>query len=267
MRFIFKQLIIIFFSLLSSSFFALGENTPFEELLFEEANNYYINKQYTDALSIYTKLLIADNNDHSLQYNIANTYAKLFLSDPSSTNLYLSKSIYHYLIAQQISPGDLGTEYNIKYLKQWTKDNIGEEESFSFNQLKLNLMSVKPWFYLLGSLFILLITILILISVVFNKKTKGIKPTAWTLALMATTCFLLVLGINQLKITPKGVISLAEVNIYSEPTPEENNISFKLHQGTEVYIKSKEKDWYEIFLPNGLSGWLLEKHCLAVELP
>ena len=264
---------IIFFSFLIGSFFALAKESPFENLLFEEANNYYKNKQYLEALSLYKKLLKVNNNNHSLLYNTANTYTKLFLSsrflsvEGSLTNSYLAKSIYHYLLVQQISPGDLDTDYNLQYLKQFTLDNIGEKDPFSPDQLKSKLISKKHWFYLMSSLFFLLSVVLISIAIVINKKNKGIKTIAWIFIAMTIVSFILVFGINELKPTPTGIVLLEEVSIHSEPIQEENNVSFKLHEGTEIYLRSENGDWYEIFLPNGLSGWMLKKHCLAVGLP
>ena len=249
-----------------------------EGVIFEEANNYYKNKQYEDALHLYKKLVIdGDGKNYSLYYNIGNVFAKLYLDNPASSNLYLAKSIYYYLLSQQIAPDDEDTQHNLDYLKSFLKDTLEKDDS-PLKWLKKKRFILLPWLYLITSFLLLIITLVVSFFVTRKLKQsssadksnmgrghKSFKRISGSLAGLTIIFFFFIVVIEGIESSPKAVIFSQKAWVYSSPSYE-GELSFQLHEGTQVHIKSQEDEWYQIVIDNGLSGWIERESCRVVEI-
>ena len=104
-----KTILYIFIFLLSTLTFAQNDK------LFEQANTFYNNGKYTEAIDSYEKIIESGQHSAELYYNIANAHYKLNNIAPS---------IYYYEKALQLAPNDSEIKNNIVFARNMTIDAI-----------------------------------------------------------------------------------------------------------------------------------------------
>src|SRR4029078_8919516 len=83
--------------------------------LFTKANDYYVNRDYNNALKTYQQALDQGNPSAEILFNMGNCYFKTG---------HLGQSILHYERAARISPDDEDILYNLKVANLKAVDKI-----------------------------------------------------------------------------------------------------------------------------------------------
>ncbi|MDR2801756.1 MAG: tetratricopeptide repeat protein, partial [Prevotellaceae bacterium] len=89
--------------------------------LWAQANTFYANGQYTDAVRVYTEIEAADNVSPALYFNMGNAYFK---------QNELANAILYYERALRLSPGDAAIAYNLEMARLRTLDRVDTVPEF-----------------------------------------------------------------------------------------------------------------------------------------
>ncbi len=220
--------------------------------LFENANRFYINKEYGKALNEYKKAeaILAKHGKHSfkLYYNLGCTYFRL--NDLANARYYFEK-------ARRIKPFDKDLNKNLKLLSTKLKDKEkkmadgfflkiykGLYQSVSLNTLTV----VSTAFFLLVFLFLGM-----LISNRYDKK-KLYYGLGLSIFLFLFS-FSLFYSRYKFTFQREGIVFAEEVDVFSEPNTS-STILFKLHKATKVKIEDELNGYAHVSLPDGLNGWV-----------
>lgn len=206
-----------------------------------KAKAFYENKEYEKALNGYQSLLHLNHNNHSLHYNIGNTYTKL--------NQF-GAGIIHYKMALQTKPRDKETKENLEFLRQNRLDKI-EAKDITFSTLYkslITLLSPMEWQY---TMLVLWFTTLITI----RFKLKPTYTLILSIATILISCLTLA-NYHHSFLRVHGVINEKKAAIKSGPATSLETLFF-LHDGAEFKVKKEVNNWVEIELKNGFSGWAL----------
>ena len=113
-----KTILYIFIFLLRTLTFAQTDK------LFEQANTFYNNGKYTEAIDSYEKIIESGQHSAELYYNIANAHYKLNNIAPT---------IYYYGNALQLAPNDSEIKNNIVFARNMTIDAIDKMPEVGFS--------------------------------------------------------------------------------------------------------------------------------------
>ena len=215
------------------------------------ADQAYKKEQYQQAIADYEELLKHGANAE-IYYNLGNAYYR--------TN-NLTRAILNYERAALLSPGDADVRFNLQLARSKTIDKIPpESEMFFFNWYRqvVNLMSVDGW--ATTALIALAIAIVCALSYLFAERLLMRKTGFFGAMIMIVVFVLSNIMAQQQKeklVNRTGaVITAPTVQIKSTPSKNGTDL-FNLHEGTRVdIIDGSMKDWKEIRIADGKSGWI-----------
>ncbi len=235
----------IIYILLSLSF-SLQSNDE----IFESANSYYSNGDYTSAINLYLQIVDAGYESQSLYYNLGNSHYKL-------NNI--ADSNYYFEMAKKLSPNDSDINLNLSFAQNMRVDKI---EKLPVSQLEgirvkiINLFSVNSW-RVLFLIFIWLLCISFFLYIYYSDPIK--KKLFFNISIVLILISSLVYWISYEKEIESsklyGIIYPKEIEVWSEPN-KLSELKFLLHEGTKVELINQAQDWTNIRLENGTTGWL-----------
>ena len=223
----------------------------FGNSLLDSAESAYDRQDYQKAILYYDSLLKLDPNNSDLQFNIGNAYFK---------NREIPKSILHYERALKIDPKHDDAIYNLRLANEKTVDKIEAiPDLFIYRWWRsiYNLYTADEWARISVALLILC---LIGFTIFLFMKEVQIRKIGFYGGLfnLVFALFCILLATNQhsyMKSTSHAIIMSPTVNVISSPSAGSSQL-FVLHEGTKVSVKSADKNWVQIALPNGNEGWV-----------
>ncbi|MDR3133568.1 MAG: tetratricopeptide repeat protein [Prevotellaceae bacterium] len=237
-----------------------GRAAATADSLWAQANTFYANGQYRDAIRVYTEIEAADNVSPALYFNMGNAFFK---------HNELASAILYYERALRLSPGDAAIAYNLEMAQLRTLDRVDAvPEFFLFTWIR-NLRqwaSADAWAIL--SLFLVAATLLCLSGFFFIRSVRLRKLSFFT----AAACLLLAAGnilfanAQHAGITDRSeaIIFPAVVTVKSAPDNTGKDL-FLLHEGAKVIIIDELSNWQNIRLPDGKEGWIEAGHAVRME--
>ena len=246
------HLLILFISLSMLILFASARADEIQ--LFNQANDYYSEGNYGQAIEKYQALITEGYQDPPLFYNLGNAYFKIG---------ELGRAILFYEKAKKILPRNEDILKNLQYVNSLTTDKIqGEISGF------LSKLCAKIVFFLtineLTIIFTVIYLFLISTGIIYLFKKKEtlrkilFQILAFSIVFFTITAMVSFYRIYHLKSTHRGVIVSDQVEIKSGP---ENSLAtlFSLHEGATFKIQQKRGDWFQITLKNEWIGWVHSK--------
>lgn len=222
--------------------------------LFELGNKAYNEGAYQDAVKHYQQIL--NNGEHSaeLYYNLGNTYYKLNEIAPS---------IYFYEKALLLNPSDSDIKNNLVYAKNMTLDAIAilpETGLTKIYKSATSYFSFEEWAYA-SVVFMSLFVLCYLLYYFLRYATH--KRIAFVAGLLCLIIALITIGIaySKYKIFSSdqpAIVFDKEVIIKSEPNTTSAE-TFRLHEGTKVFILDQLGEWKKIKIADGKTGWLIDQ--------
>jgi len=239
-----KKLIFILITQLGFS------QTP--SILFENANNSYVNGSYQEAITIYNKIINDGFESPELYYNLGNCYYKL--NKVAESNFYFEKALI-------LSPKDSQILNNLSFARNLTIDSI---ENLPQTQIQNNIdfitsiFSDLVWAYL--SIGLMLLFFIMSIAYLFSLKPSA-KRLYFSLSIVSLFFSFIFSGIllsnnDKKEKRSDGIIFSKELSVFSEPNID--NEIFILHEGTKVELLDGLIGWQKIRLSNGAEGWVVE---------
>ena len=213
--------------------------------MFFGANQVYKEGKYQEALEKYLSLEKLGIKSGHLYYNIGNTCFRL-----KSTG----KAVLYYERARILLPRDEDLDYNLKFVRNMTKDVIEKgDDIISIVFFWLDSMTLSEVF----SIFII-INIAFWVSLIIRLFIK--EEWAFYYLIIALVLWI-VAGASLGKkwhdfyADNRTVILAEETDVLSGPDGGDT-VLFKLHEGTEVSFEREEAGWYLIRLPDSKRGWI-----------
>ena len=224
-----------------TSFLSASTGTISE--LFSEANGYYDNQQYAQAIAAYEAIFSGYNtNDAGIYYNLGNSYYR--------TNR-IGKAILNYERALRVDPRNEDIKFNLSYVKSLVNDSVEKNAILAvFNLLTVKELTMATMIFCWA----LCIGLVLIILGKIPEKPGGII----NLSLIGIFIFLLVWSVLKIRYEsrPAGVVITVPCEARNGPG-NEYTVGFSLAEGKKVIILGEENSWYAIGLPNEkLKGWI-----------
>lgn len=217
----------------------------------KQAEEYYRNAQFDEAIKIYEQLINDGYEGTSLYFNLANSYYRIGK---------LGYGILNYERALKLSPSDEDVKHNLAFANLSTVDRIQPLPSFflfEWWESLLASMTVNGWTYLA---YLFFITLIIFISFYFFAKTIFQQKLILFSGLGMLTVFLIILSLLIVKINREenvigGVVIEQSVTVKTSPD-EKGTDAFVIHEGLKVNLEDRIDNWLKIKLADGKVGWV-----------
>jgi hypothetical protein len=251
----------LLFFLLLSPFGGWGASaSAAADSLWVQANTFYANGQYTDAIRVYAEIEATDNVSPALYFNMGNACFK---------QNELANAILYYERALRLSPADAAIAYNLEMAQLRTLDRVDAvPEFFLFTWVRnlRRLAGADTWAML--SLCLVAATLLCLSGFFFIRSVRLRKLSFFA----AVACVLLMAGSitfaafqrADLADRSEAIVFPAVVTVKSAPDNTGKDL-FILHEGAKVTIIDELAGWQNIRLRDGKEGWIEAGNTVRIE--
>lgn len=241
--------IFLFLITLFTTHYLFAENTTFVQ-----ANKYYNEGKYDNAISIYNQLLEGKKHAPELYFNLGNCYYK---------KGKLGSAILNYERAKILAPTDKEILDNLIFANAQIADKIEQKpQYFIVKWLRELIQSAtsNQWAYLTcGVWFIFFILLFLFVHYRSITMRKVLFP------LLIFTFFTSIFSgyathsqYKKMKYNNQAIVFSSSTTVQS--TPSFNGTAlFVLHEGAKVKILEKVGTWYNIQLADEREGWIAEK--------
>ncbi len=220
--------------------------------LFSEANTFYNNGKYFEAIKKYEDVL--NNGQHSAEiyFNLGNAHYKLNNIAPS---------IYYYEKALQLSPNDEEIQNNIVFARNMTIDAIDTVPEIGLSKFVrkgINTFSSDVWAIIAVTLMILFVILFLMYYFTHLTNKKRITFIA-SLASIFFACLSLAFAFQKQAMDNKdkpAIVFAQESQVRTDPNLSGEE-SFRLHEGTKVQVLDTISNWKQIQLTDGKTGWMM----------
>ena len=222
--------------------------------LWSEANQAYIDKDYTKALELYNAICKEGLLSSKLYYNMGNAYYK---------NGEIGKAILFYKRAHKLAPADEDIRYNLDIAEAQTKDNIEKVPDFFLKRWSRSIAAImdsNSWTYLSIAAFVLMLTSVLVFLLAQSIKARKSSFAVALLSLVIAVISLIYASSQRSYMLShdKAVIMSESVSIKNEPNKSSTD-QFVLHEGTTVHVTESLGQWCNITTADGNKGWIEQK--------
>jgi len=208
----------------------------------KQARDHYLNKNYSDASTLYQELVVRTPHNFSYLYNYASSLYRL--EDPVQAKLY-------YLKALKVRPNDSDTKFNISLINKQVID-----QQFLFQGHWVHVAGVSVYSILIamiiGSAFVLMGVIAI------RRRQHAEVAKRFSVIFLFIWLMLVGVSVSAWVLTPSyGVVMSEKVQVFSGPSKTQIPL-FYAHEGAEFKVIETTEFWVNVQFPNGLKGWLLK---------
>lgn len=219
--------------------------------LFEEANTYYNDGKYAEAIDNYQAVLESGQHSADLYFNLANANYKLNNIAPS---------IFYYEKALQLEPNDKDIINNMAFAQNMTIDAIDVIPDAGLSKLlntTTHKMSFDTWAIVSVS-FVFCFVILFLIYYFSYSTIRKRLTFIGSLAALTLVCVTLAFAFHKYNLDKRdnpAIIFVQESKVKSTPNTKSEE-AFRLHEGTKVQVIETYNNWQKIKLTDGKTGWV-----------
>lgn len=220
--------------------------------IYNRGNEAYEKGDYSKAEKYYLEAIQAGANNARVHYNLGNTYMRL--DKPK-----LGLAIASYRRALSFAPRDTDVRYNLDVARakvavkppRADEGLLSKTWKWAMGRIRLSEAGFAAGFSFLAVCISFAAGISLSNGFARKLSVTIIFPGIIVLILSGAGYYHAHGASKQVE----GVIISDELSARSGPG-EENNEAFKLSEGVEVKVKERRRDWFNIFIPGGLSGWV-----------
>ncbi len=237
------------FCMSCSILLAEQETSHSEKYMFYNANNFYKQAKYDEAIKEYEQILERGFESGNLYYNLANSYLK---------EGALGKAVLNYERARKLIPRDKDMESNYHYAVSLMVNNI-EIPKISW------LRKLADKFYgqfTLNEITVLLsiICALIFLTLIVRIFFKSAKIRSYSLISVFILILFLIAGSFSFhkRVSALGreaVVVVKKTEAKFSPF-DRATTHFTLYEGARIYVLLTEDDWNKIKRSDGKIGWV-----------
>ena len=221
------------------------------EILMQNGNDFYQNKQYEEAIGSYETILNQGFLSSELYYNLGNSYYRM--GNLGKAILYFEKSL-------KVSPSNDDAVHNLKLANARTVDKIQEIPPLFF---------IKWWNILLTSftsvgwqliIFVFYILLLICVALYFLIRNIQVQKYAFIfgslniIALLFSVIFFFS-SLERESSKEYGILQKSVETVKISPDKQSDD-AFVVHEGIKFKIEDEVNNWVKIKLSDGKVGWL-----------
>lgn len=222
-----------------------------DEASLKEGNEAYRQKDYERALSLYRKLLEHHVNG-KLLYNAGNAAFK---------SGKLGWAVAYWMGAERFVPRDGDLAANLAFARSLRSDRVAEDrEGASLGHLlhrAYRILTVSELQVLLFAMSWILAAFVV--TWIFGRSSVLREIALWggVLMLILSLACAVWTGMRTWDFEHRqtAVVLSDSLEAHSEPSPDSTRV-FVLHEGTDVTLRRRSRDWVQVSLPNGFSGWV-----------
>ena len=238
-----KILILLFISV------NLSAQSPDE--LMKNANKFYQEGQFEQAVQIYQKILGQGFESGAIYYNLGNAYFK---------SGKLGYAIYCYEKGLKLEPNDEDLSYNLRIAQARTFDKITELPKLfiiAWWEGLVTALSTSAWSFIVILVFWIL---LISIAVYFFSRNSNFQRISFfsssiSFAVLIVAVVLLFARVNREAATNYGILLQQTYSVKVSPDVKGSD-AFVIHEGIKFSIEDHVNDWVKIRLIDGKIGWI-----------
>lgn len=221
------------------------------ETIMKQGNDFYQNKQYSEAISSYESILKQGYISGELFYNLGNTYFKVG---------HLGKSILYYEKTLKISPSNEDAAYNLRIANSRTVDKIQEIPPLFFVHwwnVLLSQFTSTSWQIIIFIFYLLLLISIGIFFLIRNIQLQKLALISGTISsiLLIVSIILFISSINREVTNNNGILLQSVISAKISPDIQAND-AFVIHEGIKFEIEDKVGSWTKIKLSDGKVGWL-----------
>jgi tetratricopeptide (TPR) repeat protein len=221
--------------------------------VFEDAERLYNGGRYSEAAAQYESLLAEGTEDGHLYYNLGNAFFK---------SGRLGKAVLAYERALRLMPGDEDVRANLAFANEMIADAVSGPELPGYLAWAIDLYRGSS-----PDTFAALLSIAFILGgaagscLLLGCGARFRVPLFYFLGGLLVLAVLSGAALSG-KLAPadeeQAVVLSARSEVRSGPG-ETNPQLAEIHEGLKLTVRSRRDDWFQVTLPNGLTGWVLEK--------
>ncbi|MEO9890880.1 tetratricopeptide repeat protein [Aurantibacter sp.] len=230
------------------------------DALFKKGNDAYNEGNFVTAADQYLAILEKGEHSAEVYFNLGNAYYKLNQIAPS---------IYYYEKALLLKPKDAEILNNLAYAQNMTLDAIDTLPTSGLTNLYkqfTEILSFDQWAKIAVA-FMILFVLLYIAFYFFNYATR--KRIAFITSLIALLFSVLAavfayIEFDDFNKNNPAIVFVKESQVKTEPN-DRSQQSFILHEGTKVNVIGTLKEWNEIQLADGQTGWISSENIKIIK--
>lgn len=217
-----------------------------------DADSAYIQGDFLTAISMYEKIIDTQGVNASLYMNLGNAW---FQQEE------IAKAILCYERAYLLDPSDEDVRFNLELARTRTVDKVNpRNELFFVVWFKSLLASLDVRQWTVVTIVVFAITILFIGLLLFSRKSVVRKISlglaAFFFAVSILSYIFATTQVGKINHRDTAIIMAPSVTVKSTPIESGTDL-FIVHEGRKVDIlDSTMKEWVEIRLEDGNTGWL-----------
>ena len=228
---------------------SVAEETIQTNTVFFEANRFYKNEQYPQAIEAYEELVAASVVSGHLFYNLGNAYIRTGA---------IGQAILNYERALQRLPRDADVKSNLEYARSLVEgETKTNERNWIISRVffLVHFLNLDELTAAVSLLYIGVMAILIL-GVLFRGFRRAVNygiAVLGILLLFSAICFALRLHNTQFE--KRAVITSGAAEARFEPSDAATS-HFTLHEGMVIEVRQPRSEWSKIERWDGKAGWV-----------
>ena len=213
---------------------------------FGEANQFYRDKNYDEAVRIYEEIAMSGPKAE-IYYNLGNSYFK---------SKKLGLAILNYERARRLRPRDRDVLTNLVYANRLIEYRIEDKRNWYFRKKSelLQFATIEEcWALALGAYFLFMVGLFI--SLARRQRPLFGRLGALAVCLLIFCSVPLLLKLGERGMGRPGIVTEPQAEVRYGPS-NSDRIAFRLVEGLKVSLNDEKQDWYRIQLTDGRGGWV-----------
>jgi len=223
---------------------------------YQSGLDYYQSRAYQNAKTSLEKVLENNWESPELYYNLGNVYYRL--ND-------ISGAVWAYEMCLHHAPTHEDAKFNLKLVNVNVKDRIAIPEAPIYLKLYMGIkerFTPNEWVKITLGLFVLFLLFVLVRKFWGYLWLLNISENFMLILICITFLFSLHSIWSDSNIS-QGIIYTQSVDVLSEPNTQSITL-FQVHEGLKVSITQNSRNWVEIELVDGKSGWISGNQIRAI---
>jgi len=223
---------------------------------YQSGLDYYQSRAYQNAKASLEKVLENNWESPELYYNLGNVYYRL-------NNI--SGAVWAYEMCLHHDPTHEDAKFNLKLVNVNVKDRIAIPEAPIYLKLYMGIkerFTPNEWVKITLGLFVLFLLFVLVRKFWGYVWLLNVSENIMLILICITFLFSLHSIWSDSNIS-QGIIYTQSVDVLSEPNTQSITL-FQVHEGLKVSITQNSRNWIEIELVDGKSGWISGNQIRAI---
>ncbi|MDP3314128.1 tetratricopeptide repeat protein [Lutibacter sp.] len=226
-------------------------NAQSADVLFLNANGFYKNENYEQAIKQYQAIEKQGLVSADLYFNMGNCYYK---------QNSVAYAVYYYEKALKLDPNHSDASQNLIFAKRMTIDAIEEIPKTFLQRFSTNIIQKFDYnTWALGAILGSVLTTLLFLVYYFSERSSikllFFNASIFAMFLMSVSLIFAYINFETVQKNSGAVIFSPKVEVTNAPASN-GEVSFVLHEGTKVIILDQTENWRKIKIADGKEGWI-----------